>query len=62
VKRPAIYELKEPLPLKEFIEIAGGVTFQGYLQRVQLERVEAHEKKVMVDFDISPEEKHPSPP
>jgi len=55
VKRPAIYELKEPIALKEFIEMAGGVTFQGYLQRVQLERVEAHQKKVVVDFDISPE-------
>ncbi len=62
VKRPAIYELKEPVPLKEFIEMAGGVTFQGYLQRVQVERVEAHEKKVAVDFDISPEEKTPPPP
>ena len=62
VKRPAIYELKEPLSLKEFIEMAGGVTFQGYLQRVQVERVEAHEKKVAVDFDISLEEKVPLPP
>jgi protein involved in polysaccharide export with SLBB domain len=62
VKRPAIYELKEPVPLKEFIEMAGGVTFQGYLQRVQVERIAAHEKKVMVDFDISPEEKTSLPP
>ena len=61
VKRPAIYELKEPMPLKEFIEMAGGVTFQGYLQRVQVERVQAHEKKVAVDFDLSPEEKTPPP-
>ena len=62
VKRPAIYELKEPLSLKEFIEMAGGVTFQGYLQRVQVERIEAHEKKVAVDFDISLEQKVPLPP
>jgi len=62
VKRPAIYELKEPVRLKEFIEMAGGVTFQGYLQRVQVERVEAHAKKVAIDFDISPEEKIPPPP
>jgi len=54
--------LKEPVALKEFIEMAGVVTFQGYLQRVQVERVEAHQKKVAVDFDISPEEKTPPPP
>jgi protein involved in polysaccharide export with SLBB domain len=62
VKRPAIYELKEPIALKEFIEMSGGVTFQGYLQRVQVERVEVHQKKVAVDFDISPEGKTLSPP
>jgi len=61
VKRPAIYELKEPIALKEFIEMAGGVTFQGYLQRVQVERVEAHQKKVAVDFDLSAEGKTPHP-
>jgi len=61
VKRPAIYELRESMALKEFIEMAGGVTFQGYLQRVQVERVEAHQKKVVVDFDISPEVKTPHP-
>ena len=57
VKRPAIYELKEAIALKDFIVMAGGVTFQGYLQRVQVERVEAHQKKVVVDFDISPQGK-----
>lgn len=55
VKRPAIYELKEPTALKDFISMAGGVTFQGYLQKVQVERVEAHQKKVVADFDLSPE-------
>lgn len=61
VKRPAIYELKEPMALKDFIEMAGGVTFHGYLQRVQVERVEAHKKKVVVDFDISLETKTSTP-
>ena len=41
--------------------MAGGVTFQGYLQRVQVERVEAHQKKVAVDFDLSAESKAPHP-
>jgi protein involved in polysaccharide export with SLBB domain len=62
VKRPAIYELKGPILLKEFVELAGGVTFQGYLQRVQVERVEAHQKKVATDFNLSPEGKDQPPP
>ncbi len=53
VKRPAIYEVKTRMRLEELIHLAGGVTFLGYLQRVQVERVEAHEKKVVADFDIS---------
>jgi protein involved in polysaccharide export with SLBB domain len=62
VKKPAIYELKGPVLLKDFVEMAGGVTFQGYLQRVQVERVEAHQKKVATDFNLSPEGKDQPPP
>jgi protein involved in polysaccharide export with SLBB domain len=54
VKRPAIYEMKGPMRLEEIIELAGGVTFLGYLQRVQIERAEAHQKKIVVDFNLSP--------
>lgn len=53
VKRPAIYEMKRPLSLKEAIELAGGITPTGYLQRVQVERVLAHEYRIVVDFDLS---------
>jgi len=52
VKRPAIYEMKGPMNLQAMIDLAGGVTFLGYLQRVQVERIEAHQKKVVADFDI----------
>ncbi|UCD51146.1 MAG: SLBB domain-containing protein, partial [Phycisphaerales bacterium] len=53
VKRPAIYEMKEPEPLRDVLELAGGATFAGWLQRVQVERVENHERRVAVDVDIS---------
>ena len=53
VKRPAIYEMKGPVNLQRMVDLAGGVTFLGYLQRIQLERVESHQKKVVADFDIS---------
>jgi protein involved in polysaccharide export with SLBB domain len=42
VKRPAIYEMKEKLVLEDLIELAGGVTPIGFLQRVQV-----------VDLDLS---------
>ena len=53
VKRPAIYELKDTLTLGELIQLAEGVSPVGYLQRVQVERVVAHEKRLVADFDLS---------
>lgn len=54
VKRPGIYELKGPTRINEFLQqLAGGVTPTGYLQRVQVERVKAHQEKVLLDFSLS---------
>jgi len=53
VKRPAIYEMAASMTLAETLDLAGGVTFTGWLQRVQVERVEQHRRRVVVDFDIS---------
>ena len=53
VKRPAIYELKGPMNLGELLDLGGGVTSIGYLQRVQIERVVAHEKRIVEDFNLS---------
>jgi protein involved in polysaccharide export with SLBB domain len=53
VKRPAIYELKEEKTLGEVLELAGGVTYAGWLQRVQIERVEEHERRIVADFDLT---------
>ncbi len=39
VKRPAIYEMVGPMTLRQVLDLAGGVTFSGWLQRVQVERV-----------------------
>ena len=52
VKRPAIYEIEPNTTLRRLIELAGGVTPLGYLQRVQIERLVANEKKIVVDFDL----------
>lgn len=53
VKRPAIYEMAGTMTLGEVLDLAGGVTFTGWLQRVQVERIENHQRRIVVDFDIS---------
>jgi protein involved in polysaccharide export with SLBB domain len=53
VKRPAIYEMSKPMSLAEVLQLAGGITYAGWLQRVQVERVDKHEKRIVADFDIS---------
>jgi len=53
VMRPAIYEIKNALTLRELFDLAGGVTSLGYLHRVQIERIVAHEKRIVEDFDLT---------
>jgi protein involved in polysaccharide export with SLBB domain len=53
VRRPAIYEIVPQTTLQRLLELAGGVTPSGYLQRVHVERFVAHEKKIVVDIDLS---------
>ena len=57
VKRPAIYELDPGTTLRRLFDLAGGVTPLGYLSRVQVERVVANEKRIVVDFDLSVQQK-----
>jgi protein involved in polysaccharide export with SLBB domain len=54
VKRPAIYELKGEKNLAELVDLAGGFLSTGYLQRVQITRVEAHAKNLAADFNVDP--------
>jgi protein involved in polysaccharide export with SLBB domain len=53
VRRPAIYELKPGVTLQRLLEMGGGVTPLGYLQRVHVERFEANQRKIVVDLDLS---------
>lgn len=52
VRRPAIYEVKDEKTLKDLIALAGGVTSSGYLHRLQVARINAHEKKIITDLSI----------
>ena len=53
VKRPAIYEMKGEVTLGELFDLAGGVTPTGYTQRVQIERIIAHQKRIVEDLDLA---------
>jgi polysaccharide export outer membrane protein len=54
VLRPAIYELKGAGgSLADALSLAGGPKPTADLNRVQIERVEAHERRVAVDLDLS---------
>lgn len=53
VKRPAIYETVDPLTLTQLLEMSGGLTAAGYLQRIQIERIKDHDRKVLQDFEFS---------
>ncbi len=59
VMRPAIYEMKEKITLGELFDLAGGLTPVGYLQRVQIERIVAHVRRIVEDFNLS---KYPNAP
>lgn len=52
VKRPAIYELDGKIKLSELIEMAGGLSSVGYLQRIQVERIQDHMRKVVMDLEF----------
>jgi polysaccharide biosynthesis/export protein len=52
VKRPAIYELKGPTTLTAMIEMAGGLSPSADRRRCQIYRVEAGEKRVIVDIQL----------
>ena len=54
VRRPAIYELKDEKNLKDLLELADGVVSSGYLQRLQITRIDAHEKKSVTDVNLDP--------
>lgn len=52
VRRPAIYELHNESNLAEALEIAGGVLSTGTLRHIDVERIQAHDRKVMLSLDL----------
>jgi protein involved in polysaccharide export with SLBB domain len=52
VRRPAIYELNQEKGLDDVLQLAGGVMASGTLRHIEVERVEAHEKRTMLRLDL----------
>jgi polysaccharide biosynthesis/export protein len=53
VRRPAIYELHEESSLADVIELAGGILPAAALQHIELQRLQAHEKRTMQTIEVS---------
>jgi protein involved in polysaccharide export with SLBB domain len=54
VRRPAIYELRAESSLADVLELAGGILPTATLRHIEVQRVEAHEKRTMLTLDLSP--------
>jgi len=53
VRRPAIYELHEEKNLGEVLDLAGGILPAAALRHIEVQRLEAHQKRTMLSLDIS---------
>lgn len=53
VRRPAVYELHEEKTLEDALELAGGILPAAALQHIEVQRLEAHEKRTMLSLDIA---------
>jgi protein involved in polysaccharide export with SLBB domain len=52
VRRPAIYEVKGPTQLSDVLDLAGGVLVSATLRQINVERIEAHERRVMLSVQL----------
>ncbi len=59
VKRPAIYELKGETRLLDLIKMAGGLQSFAFKGRVQIQRLENNQFKIIFESDLIDVEKYP---
>jgi polysaccharide export outer membrane protein len=55
VRRPAVYELRGESSLTDVLDLAGGILPAAALQHIELQRLQAHEKRTMLTLNLSPE-------
>ncbi len=53
VRRPAIYEMLADTQLADVLEMAGGVPVSASMDNIKVERIEAHNKRVMLNVKLS---------
>jgi polysaccharide biosynthesis/export protein len=53
VRRPAVYELRNETSLAQVLELAGGILPTAALRHIEVQRVEAHEKRTMLSLDLT---------
>jgi protein involved in polysaccharide export with SLBB domain len=53
VRRPAIYELHDEKTLADALDLAGGILPAATLKHVEVQRLDAHEKRTMLSLDLS---------
>ncbi|HET8926155.1 MAG TPA: SLBB domain-containing protein [Candidatus Acidoferrum sp.] len=52
VRRPALYELRGEKNLNEVLELAGGILPAAALRHIEVQRLDAHEKRTMLSLEI----------
>lgn len=55
VRRPATYELLNETTLAQALELAGGILPTAALRHIEVQRLEAHQKRTMLSLDIKSE-------
>jgi len=55
VRRPAVYEVKSETSLAQALELAGGILPTATLRHIEVQRIEAHEKRTMLSVDLKSE-------
>ncbi|MGB2677801.1 MAG: SLBB domain-containing protein [Candidatus Acidiferrum sp.] len=60
VRRPAIYELNGEKTVADVLDLAGGILPAAALRHVEVQRLEAHEKRTMLSLDLSVDNSAPA--
>ncbi len=53
VRRPGVYELLDETSLTDVLALAGGILPTAALRHIEVQRVEAHEKRTMLTLDLT---------
>jgi protein involved in polysaccharide export with SLBB domain len=55
VRRPAIYELHGEESLADVLELSGGILPAAALRHIEVQRLQAHEKRTMLTLNLAPD-------